>query len=214
MEQQRKGSGKQMKLLFVNCCVRGEASRTLRLCREAIRQMQEVFPDWTVEELVLDEEVILPMNGKRLEERHALEEQKAFQAPVFRYARQFAEADRILIGAPYWEYQFPALLRCYLEQISVCGLTFQYTEEGRPEGLCRAKELFYITTAGGPIADKNCGFDYIKTLCGSMLGFTDIDWIGADCLDVWGVDVEAKLKEAEDALKEKIAAWMPKSETM
>lgn len=196
-----------MKVLFVNCCVRGEASRTLRLCREAIRQMKEAFAGLTVEELVLDQEEILPMNGKRLEERHALELQENFGAPVFRYARQFAEADMILMGAPYWEYQFPALLRCYLEQISVCGLTFRYTEQGIPQGLCRAKRLFYITTAGGPIAGKNCGFDYIKTLCCGMLGFTDIDWIGADCLDVWGVDVEAKLQEAENALRENIQAW-------
>ena len=126
---------------------------------------------------------------------------------MFRYGRQFAEADMILVGAPYWEYQFPAALRCYLEQVSVGGLTFVYTEDGRPKGLCKANKLFYITTAGGPIMDRNCGFDYIKTLCSNMLGFTDIDYVAAECLDVWGVDVEEKLREAEEILRSKIKSW-------
>lgn len=57
-------------------------------------------------------------------------------------------ADVILVGAPYWEYQFPALLRCYVEHISVSGLTFAYGEDGRPHGLCKGDRLFYLTTAG------------------------------------------------------------------
>ena len=196
-----------MHVLFVNCCIRGEASRTLRLCRAALDQIQKTLNQVTVEELDLNQEELLPMNGERLAQRHALEEKKEFDGPIFRYARQFAQADLILIGAPYWEYQFPALLRCYLEQVSVCGLTFVYTEEGRPKGLCNADQLFYITTAGGPIGDRNCGFDYIRTLCGDMLGFTKMDWVGAENLDVWGMDVEGQLRQAEHELREKIQAW-------
>ena len=196
-----------MRVLFVNSCIRGEASRTLRLCRAAIEQMKETLEDVTVEELVLDQEDILPLNSQRLAQRHEMEEKGQFDHPMFRYGRQFAEADMILVGAPYWEYQFPAALRCYLEQVSVGGLTFVYTEDGRPKGLCKANKLFYITTAGGPIMDRNCGFDYIKTLCSNMLGFTDIDYVAAECLDVWGVDVEEKLREAEEILRSKIKSW-------
>jgi len=196
-----------MRVLFVNCCIRGEESRTLRLCRAAIDQMKESLEDVTIEELILDQEEILPLNSRRLAQRHELEEKGQFDDPMFRYARQFAAADMILFGAPYWEYQFPAMLRCYLEQVSVCGLTFVYMEDGRPKGLCKANKFFYITTAGGPILDRNCGFDYIKTLCGNMLGFTDMDYTAAECLDVWGVDVEEKLREAEGVLREKIKSW-------
>ena len=196
-----------MRVLFVNSCIRGEASRTRRLCRAAIEQMKETLEDVTVEELVLDQEDILPLNSQRLAQRHEMEEKGQFDHPMFRYGRQFAEADMILVGAPYWEYQFPAALRCYLEQVSVGGLTFVYTEDGRPKGLCKANKLFYITTAGGPIMDRNCGFDYIKTLCSNMLGFTDIDYVAAECLDVWGVDVEEKLREAEEVLRGKIKSW-------
>lgn len=194
-----------MNILFVNGCLRGEASRTLRLCRTAVEQLRVRFPEAEVTELVLDEEDVLPLNGARLAHRHELEKQEKFDDPVFRYARQFAQADMIVIGAPYWEYQFPAMLRCYLEQISVCGVTFVYTDEGRPKGLCKAERLLYITTAGGPILHRNCGFDYIKTLCGDMFGFTDLDYVAAESLDVIGVDVEAVLREAEARLREKLS---------
>ena len=108
-----------MKILFVNGCLRGEESRTLRLCRAALDQMKQTLGDITVEELNLDREDVQPLNGLRLARRHALEQAEQFDDSIFRYARQFAEADLILVGVPYWEYQFPAMLRCYLEQVSV-----------------------------------------------------------------------------------------------
>lgn len=196
-----------MNVLFVNCCIRGEESRTLRLCRAALDQMKETLGDVTVDELVLDQEEVLPLNSTRLDERHALEKKGEFDGPMFRYARQFAAADLILVGAPYWEFQFPALLRCYLENVSVCGVTFAYEEDGRSKGLCKADRLFYVTTAGGPIADRNCGFDYLKTLCGGLFGLTQMDWAGADGIDIWGVDVEAKLCAAEEEIRAKIKTW-------
>lgn len=196
-----------MKLLFVNCCIRGEESRTLRLCRVALEELKKKYDGLTVEELCLDKEDLQPLNSARLDARHALEKENQFSDPMFRYAHQFAGADLILMGAPYWEFQFPAMLRCYLELISVNGVTFYYTQEGIPMGMGKAQRLLYVTTAGGAIENRNCGFDYIKTLCGDMLGIPDMDWAAAEELDVWGVDVEGKLIEAEQQLRKKIQSW-------
>lgn len=66
---------------------------------------------------------------------------------MFDIGKDFAEADEIVIGAPYWDLSFPAALKIYIEHAAVMGVTFHYTEEGRCEGLCRAKHLTYITTA-------------------------------------------------------------------
>ena len=196
-----------MRLLFVNCCIRGEESRTLRLCRAALEELQEKYEDLTVEELILDQEDILPLNSTRLAARHELEKQNDFTDPMFRYAHQFAAADLVLMGAPYWEFQFPAMLRCYLENISVCGVTFIYTEEGIPQGLGKVQKLLYVTTAGGPIEGRNCGFDYVKTLCGDMMSVPAFEFAAAENLDVWGVDVEAILNEAEAKLRQQIKSW-------
>ena len=59
--------------------------------------------------------------------------------------------------------RFPALLKQYLEQISVVGITFKYSENGVPVGLCRADRLFYVTTAGGNEVPDIFGFGYPVT---------------------------------------------------
>ena len=118
-----------MNILFVNCCIRGEASRTMGLCRAALEEIRAKYPDATIQELCLDQEEIRPLHSDTLARRNALEHQKDFSDPMFRYAHQFAEAEIVVVGAPYWEYQFPALLRCYIEHISVNGVTFAYGEK-------------------------------------------------------------------------------------
>ena len=63
----------------------------------------------------------------------------------------------MVVGAPYWEYQFPALLRATFEHISVNGVTFAYGEDGRPHGLGKGERLFYITTAAAPFWTGTAG---------------------------------------------------------
>lgn len=91
---------------------------------------------------------------------------------MFDIGKDFAEADEIVIGAPYWDLSFPAALKIYIEHAAVMGMTFHYTEEGRCEGLCRAKHLTYITTGGGQVSAMNYGYEY---LCGiaSMFGIPE-----------------------------------------
>ena len=53
-----------MKILFVNGCLRGEESRTLRLCRAALDQMKQTLGDITVEELNLEDPEIVRQGGR------------------------------------------------------------------------------------------------------------------------------------------------------
>ncbi len=196
-----------MKILFVDCCIRGEASRTLGLCRAALDEIAQRWPEATVETVSLNDAPPLPMDAELLARRGELAQAGDFTDATFRFANQFKEADLIVIGAPYWEFQFPALLRCYFEQISVCGLTFVYAEDGRPQTLCKARRLLYVTTAGGPIGDRNCGYDYVRVLCGDLLGIPEIGWGGAEGLDIWGADVPGILAKAEADLRAQIRDW-------
>ena len=54
------------------------------------------------------------------------------------FRRVDAQADEILIGAPYWGCLFPAVLRIYLERIYVNGIVFRYGLDGRSLRMCRA----------------------------------------------------------------------------
>ena len=105
-----------------------------------------------------------------------------------------------MIAAPFWDLSFPASLKQYLEQINVTGVTFRYSEEGVPVGLCRAERLYYVTTAGGHFVPEAYGFGYVQALAQSYYGIKDVRLIEAAGLDIDGADTDAIMKAAEDAL--------------
>ena len=129
--------------LLINCCPR-EKSRTERLARALLRTLGEY------EELRLCDEPLHPLGRADIEKRDKLLAEKKYDDEMFSYARRFAAADRIVIAAPFWDLSFPAQLKVYLENIYVTGIVTKYSEAGKPVGLCRADELYYVTTSGGP----------------------------------------------------------------
>ena len=79
--------------------------------------------------------------------------------------------------------------------MTVNGILFHYTEEVRPEGLCKAKRLVYITTSGGPCSFANYGFEYLQGIA-HMFGIPETHFISAELLDVIGQDVDAIMNDA------------------
>ena len=133
------------KLLLIDCCIRKEQSQTKRLM-EAF--LHAVPADCAVERLVLTEENLAPLTGDFFAQRQRLLESRDYAHPRFRYAKQFAQADLVVIAAPFWDLAFPALLKIYIEQVSVDGITFGANEKGLV-GLCRGTDLVFLTTRGG-----------------------------------------------------------------
>lgn len=176
-------------ILYLNACVRPE-SRTLRLADRLIARLEG-----DVTRLDLDREELLPLNYERLLMRDRLVREQRLDHPMLRYARQFARADTIVLAAPYWDLSFPALVKLYCEAVTVTGVTFRYREDGRPEGLCRAKRLYYVTTAGGPFV-PDFGFAYVRALAGSFFGIPEVRCFCAEQLDIVGNDAEAILAAA------------------
>ena len=181
-------------ILFVNACVRKE-SRTRKLAAKLLAMLGKPY-----EEIRLEEIAFPTSNEAFLHQRDQLISAGDFQNPLFALARQFAGAETIVIAAPYWDLSFPAMLKQYLEQISVTGLTFKYSEKGIPIGLCRAKRLFYVSTAGGFYCPEDYGYGYVKALAQGYYGIQDVRKIEADGLDIDGADVQAIMDSAEDAL--------------
>lgn len=185
-----------MTILFLDACPRGpQRSRTHGLCEAFLSEVTNANPAIAVERAVLREMDLKPLYGEQIDRRDSLINSGQFGDERFAPARQFAEADAVLIGAPYWDLSFPAALKVYLEHIFVRDLCFRY-EDDRPVGLCRAKRALYITTAGGPILRPDVGEEYLRAAL-TMLGIERLDAIGAEMLDVLGVDVRAVLAEAE-----------------
>ena len=175
------------KILFINACVRPE-SRTAELSRHLLDRL-----DGEITEVNLYKEGLLPLCNKGIEKR-ALHD---IYGEEFRYAKQFSKADVIVIGAPFWDLSFPAALKLYFENITVSGITFEYSEKGCPVGKCSAKKLYYITTSGGYIGNNNFGFDYVKALAENFFGINDISFYSAEGLDIFGADVKEIIDEAK-----------------
>ena len=117
--------------------------------------------DGAVQSVDLYKKNICPLNAELLSERDNLLKSGKTDDESLALAKQFALADAIVIAAPYWDLMFPSVLKVYLENITVCGVTFYYSDKGMPQSLCKAKSLYYVTTSGGPIF-KNFGL-FIRT---------------------------------------------------
>ena len=191
-------------ILFVNSCLNQESSRTQRLADAVLDKMLEeaaaAGESAQVEELSLVDAGIEGLSEETLALRSEKAAEKDFSHELFAPARQFREADEVVIAAPYWDLSFPAMLKSYIEQLCVNGLTFSYSEEGIPVGHCLAKRLTYVTTAGGYLGEYNMGYDYVAAVCKLYFGIGESRCISAEGLDIWGNDAEAILASAIAAL--------------
>ncbi len=187
-------------LLFINACVRGERSRTLELARRFLRAWQGRHPGAVITERDLCRDRLQPQYPEVLTERDALWEAGRLDQPMFAPARQFASADRIVIAAPFWDLSFPAILKIYLERISVTNITFGYDEAGNMKGLCRARGMLFITTRGGAYTGGSLGWmemgaRHLEALC-AMYGIGGFQCLAAEGLDDVRQDRAALLARA------------------
>lgn len=177
-----------------------EKSRTYKISDHFIETYVKNNPKDEIITLDLYDEGIDFLPKGQLNELHAPKPGEGADHPILRYAYQFLEADKYIVAAPFWNLSFPAILKAYIDYISVTGITFKYTANG-PVGLCQGKKAVYIVARGGtyssgPAADFELGEKYLRTIFG-FLGITDFTTIAAEGLDVIGVDVNAIVENSK-----------------
>lgn len=177
------------KLLYINACFTDD-SRTKVLADAVLKKW-----DGEIEEVKLNDGSIKALTKDQLSKRMQLQETSDFSDEMFKYAKQFASADAIVIAAPYWDMSFPAALKDYIEQVNVCGITFDMNGEGVVAPKCSADRMVYITTAGGKNAELTYGMDYLKSLAREFFGITKFNTFKAEGLDLVGTDVDSILAE-------------------
>lgn len=183
-------------ILLVNACVRPQ-SRTLKLAKHVLSKL-----DGNVTEVNLEKENIQPLNLESLQLRDQLLEAKDFDAPMLKYAKQFAAADTVVIAAPFWDLSFPAMLKNYIEAVTVNGITFTYSEQGFPVSLNNIKQVIYVTTAGGPTTNMDFGCEYITGVCKNLYGIADVKCFKAEMLDVVGFNADEILENTMKIIDE------------
>lgn len=195
------------KVLFVNGCIRGAQSRTLRLAQRLVRQI----PNADIDVLALPALHLTPYDAKDIAERNALSAAGAFSLPFFALANQFKNADAVVLACPFWDLSVPSMVRNYLERLCVTGLTFHYNEHGYPVGDCGVQRFVYVTTRGGLVNNDDPALAdhasaYLLSIC-KLLSGARFDTLAAEGLDIVGNDTEALLRAAEAQADEMAAQF-------
>ncbi len=185
-------------ILFIDACTR-KNSRTRELAEALLLGVAK--DESAIERVNLYELDLCVVDEDIIRKRDKALSLGDFSDSYYDVAKQFAKADMIIIASPYWDLSFPAVLKLYIENISVNGITFEYDENGVPHGLCRAEKLYYVTTAGGEIGKYNFGYDYVKTVSMGLYGVKDATCIRAVGLDMATVDAEKVLENAKKEIE-------------
>ena len=140
-------------------------------------------------------------------QREALLAEGKFDHPRFRYAHRFAAADKIVIAAPFWDLSFPALLKVYIENLCVDGITFHSDETGL-HGLCKADHMVFLTARGGIYTDSPMeqGARYLEQMA-KFFGIAKFDCVAAEGLDIGAWPVVELMEQAKEKAAEVAKAF-------
>ncbi|MDK0793281.1 FMN-dependent NADH-azoreductase [Clostridium perfringens] len=184
------------KVLYIKANIKNEGeSRTFKVSDSFVEEYKKNNPEDEIITLDLYKENIDFLRDDDLGKLFGPKDEESKNNSILKYAYQFADSDKYIIAAPMWNLSFPAILKAYIDYVSVSGITFKYTAEG-PVGLLNNKKAVHIVSRGGGYDNSpyEMGDRYLRTILG-FFGIKDIETIGIDNLDVIGVNVEEKVEE-------------------
>ena len=184
------------KVLYIKANIKNEGeSRTFKVSDSFVEEYKRNNPKDEIITLDLYKENIDFLRADDLGKLFGPKDEESKNNSILKYAYEFADADKYIIAAPMWNLSFPAILKAYIDYVSVSGITFKYTAEG-PVGLLNNKKAVHIVSRGGGYDNSpyEMGDRYLRTILG-FFGIKDIETIAIDNLDVIGVNVEEKVEE-------------------
>lgn len=195
-----------MTILVLNSSVSGDQSVSRVLIDEAVRNLSNANPGATVIQRDLGTNPIPHLTaanvaGVRGEPRS--EEEQAARALSDELIAELRAADKIVIGAPMYNFSIPTGLRSWFDYVLRAGETFSYSEAG-PQGLITGKRVIVVESRGGLYSEgpaKVMDFQepYLRTLLG-FIGLTDVTFIHAEKIGFGPEAREAALANAKQAL--------------
>lgn len=195
-----------MNILHIDSAITGDASVSRKLTADIVAKLKASNPDATIAYRDLNEGVAAIDNDwfhavRVVPEQPSAEQQKLIDR-ADAYLQDVQDADVVVIGLPVYNFNLPAQLKNWLDQIARAGLTFRYTEAG-PEGLLKGKRAIVgYASAGTPMGSEiDHASGYLRHMLG-FLGITDVTFVAADGL---AMDRDAGLARAQKAI-DQIAA--------
>ena len=147
------------KLVVIDACIREGESRTRRIAEPIIAALAKRYE---IRRFDLTSMPMEPLTPATYADRVA----GNIPGWAMEAAKALAEADRILVAAPFWDMSFPSVLKVFFEHTSLYDITF--TDNGRScVGLCKCEKVMYVTTRGMniPTGDaREQGSSYLQAL--------------------------------------------------
>lgn len=168
------------KLVYINACIRGEESRTGKLASQLLKVLGERYE---ITEINISNMDFKPVNAELYNKRC----KEGLSEEDLHYGKLVAQADRIVVAAPFWDMSFPAVLKVFIEHLCAPGLTFKYNPDGSNQGICQAEKMLYITTRGGFTetgSPLDQGTSYLKTICW-LWGIPSLETIAVTGTDIY-----------------------------
>lgn len=190
-----------MNILHIDSAITGEASVSRKLTADIVAKLTDANPQATVTHRDLNDGVpAIDSNwfsAVRMTPENPTPDQQRLIDMSDAYLAEVQAADVLVIGLPVYNFNLPAQLKTWLDQIARAGKSFRYTEAG-PEGLLKNKRaIIAYSAAGTPIgSDFDHASGYLRFMLG-FLGITDVEFVAADRL---AMDREAGLARAQAAL--------------
>ncbi|PSK91249.1 FMN-dependent NADH-azoreductase [Taibaiella chishuiensis] len=183
------------RILHLTTSIQGNQSYSIKLGKAIVQKAIEKYPGSTVEEVDLNALGIPHLNPTILQSMFApagTQAESAGAAVLYSdYAvKQLLSSDIIVIGAPFYNFTIPSVLKAWIDHITRPGLTFRYEQNG-PVGMVTGKKVYIAMASGGvysegPMADRDFVAPYLKSYLG-FLGMTDLSVFRVEGVKVPGI---------------------------
>ncbi|ANN65562.1 FMN-dependent NADH-azoreductase [Bordetella bronchialis] len=199
-----------MNMLVIHSSILGSNSKSRLVADQLVSRLAEADPGMTIRTRDLGENPLPYVDAGHIgalftpaEQRN--DEQARAVALSDELVAEIAQADRVVIAAPIYNFNVPAQLKTYIDYIARAGVTFKYGADGKPQGLLTGKKVYVVTARGGKAVGTE--FDqatsYLRVVLG-FLGMTDIAFIHAEGLNMGADAAAAGLESARNQIDQHV----------
>ena len=195
------------RILRLDASANGSHSTSRKLGNIIADQLEDLYPQSEIRQRDLNQEIPfiddnwIAANFTASDQRDESQKQRlAFSDQLI---AELQWADHIVLTTPMYNFGIPATLKAWIDLVCRAGVTFRYGPNG-PEGLLTDKRIDIVITTGGAPLRSPVDFvsGYLKQVF-SFIGIEDINFIGADQMNV---DADASYARALTQIEQRYPA--------
>lgn len=142
------------------------------------------------------------------------DEEQALYSRMRELLDQFKQHKRIILFMPVHNFNIPAKLKDYMDQILIPRETYRYTENGSVGMMKDGRKALLVQSSGSIYTNDDrytpleYGYFYLKSMFEEIMGFDSFQIIRAQGTDLDGADREAILQAAYTEIDAVLPAFM------